>query len=84
MKQNYRHRHGGVNPRTGHTLPKWQQVQVEDPTLPAWRRVKTHVDITTEAGRRPLELWVYTRQAGGPTPEEAAKEAKALGFVPAV
>lgn len=74
----YTNRKPGCNPRTGAPLPKWQDVQVMDPTTPSYTRVQVKFEVEVERGSRLLVLNVpYT---GTDLHDVAIAHARALGF----
>lgn len=74
----YTSRRPGCNPRTGEPLPKWQDVQVTDPTTPSYTRVQVKFEVEVERGSRLLVLNVpYT---GLNLHATALAHARALGF----
>lgn len=74
----YTNRKPGCNPRTGAPLPKWQDVQVTDPTTPSYTRVQVKFEVEVERGSRLLILNVpYT---GLNLHDTALAYARSLGF----
>lgn len=74
----YPSRRPGCNPRTGEKLPRWQEVQVSDPTRPSYTRVPIKFAVQTENGSRLLVLKVpYT---GYGLHDTAVNYAKSFGF----
>ena len=84
VKQNYKSRKPGTNPRTGEELVPWQTVQVLDPEIPPLHTFEGPARIQTEFGSRVQVIQVRVPRSASMYDLTLATEraARYLGFTP--